>query len=276
MLRRSTRRSLFWMVVICYIITAFFLVSFASGYRLKLSPLTVARTGNIQLSFDPSDAELQLDAVVQTKRSPVSIRSVFPGVHTVRITREGFMPFEKIIRVDPLITTFVETISLVRAARVGAHEAPLPAPIISAESVTLHGMTAVRSSLTGRVNFFENDKIKFSLPGTHVLAHTFNKTSVILVHTPFELWSVPTQTKTPILLARFSSPIRAVVAVPKRGLLLVVQSERIRALQLGDPTSDPLLIVSGTDIRDVSVTDEGVLVFTDVINGTRLAQERAL
>lgn len=254
MLRRSTRRLVFWVVVCCYAVTAILVIGYARGYRVRLSPFAIARTGSVHVSATNRDVTVALDDAIRATRVPALITSVFPGTHRVRLSRVGSLPFEKNIRVEPLTTTFVNHIAL------------LPdAPVVEINTST----PRVESPRDVGVSFLYRGK------QSRRMQHEFDDVRVALIYSPFELWRVDEKNGQTSLLARMSNPIRQIVPVPDSGLLLVVQSNNIFALQLGDRDPEPFTLITGTDIRDATVFEKA-LFFTDIKNSERRTFQRTI
>lgn len=117
MLRQKTRRIVFWSALLAYPIAAILLLSYANGYRAHLNPFMIARTGNILATFEPTDAEIQLDGQSLGLVSPARVRAVFPGQHEITIKAPGYLEYKRRLTIDPLETTFVSDIWLVADAK---------------------------------------------------------------------------------------------------------------------------------------------------------------
>ncbi len=112
MLRLKTRRFVFWLMVVCYFVTATAILLFANGYRLRFAPLRFAQTGNILATFTPTNANVYVDEVLITNSSPARIRALFPGSHHIEISKDGFISYKRDIHIEPRTTAFVNDIYL--------------------------------------------------------------------------------------------------------------------------------------------------------------------
>ncbi len=113
------------------------------------------------------------------------------------------------------------------------------------------------------------DSIAFSVPGTHLLDHSWNNINAISVHlvfTPFELWEVNPNSGAATLLSRLSKPIITVLPVPQTAVALAVLPDEIIAYQLADTLNVPISIAhapEGAEIVSASLnTAGGVITYT--------------
>lgn len=117
LLRHRTRKIVFRMFALLYLIAALWLILFAHGYRLQFSPLRLSATGSIFATFIPDSAVLLIEDSAQQSSSPARVRTLFPGLHAVRISADGYTPYERTVRVAPHETTFITDIFLIRDAK---------------------------------------------------------------------------------------------------------------------------------------------------------------
>lgn len=129
LLRHRTRKIVFRGLAVLYFFVATWLLLFANGYRFQLNPFVISRTGNILATFEPTDARIHLDDSSESLVSPARIRSIFPGVHKISIRSEGYLPYERTIRVEPKKTSFISNIYLIKSAAPKLTEAKIaPSP----------------------------------------------------------------------------------------------------------------------------------------------------
>jgi hypothetical protein len=82
-------------------------VFFAKGYRVSPSTGTIAGTGIMSVKSVPDQASVYLDSHL-TAVTDGPINSLQPGEYTVRIVKEGYIPWEKKITVREGLVTQVE------------------------------------------------------------------------------------------------------------------------------------------------------------------------
>jgi len=114
LLRHRTRKIVFRGLAVLYFFVATWLLLFANGYRFQTKPFVISRTGNILATFEPTDARIHLDDSADSYVSPARIRSIFPGIHKISIRSEGYLPYERSIRVEPKKTSFISNIYLIK------------------------------------------------------------------------------------------------------------------------------------------------------------------
>lgn len=82
-------------------------VFFAKGYRVSPSTGTIAGTGIISVKSTPDQASVYLDNHL-TSVTDGPINSLQPGEYTVRIVKEGYIPWEKKVAVSEGLVSQVE------------------------------------------------------------------------------------------------------------------------------------------------------------------------
>lgn len=93
------RSPLITFVTVCTILlTAAAVIAYGRGYRLDLNKTSLKPTGLIAATSDPTGAEISVDGKLRTATN--NSFAIDPGFYTVRISREGYIPWEKKIRVQ--------------------------------------------------------------------------------------------------------------------------------------------------------------------------------
>lgn len=98
----------------------FFIVSpllllYASGYRYDFKRGTLLRTGNIFIeATDVKDATVYIDNKPYSEllNKKLFLKNLTPGDYTIRIEKEGYTTWEKKLRVDGTLTTFLKDVVL--------------------------------------------------------------------------------------------------------------------------------------------------------------------
>jgi hypothetical protein len=102
------KRFLFTLLTLLVIISiAGLAVFFAKGYRVSPSTGTIAGTGIISVKSIPDQASVYLDGHL-TSVTDGPINSLQPGEYSVKIAKEGYIPWEKKITVSEGLVTQVE------------------------------------------------------------------------------------------------------------------------------------------------------------------------
>ncbi|MBI4276538.1 hypothetical protein HY629_01725, partial [Candidatus Uhrbacteria bacterium] len=111
------RRRLIFILFLAFFLTiAPLLILYASGYRFDWTHRTIYKTGLLIVEYTPRDASFSLDGVVMDTHSPMRLSGLAPRSYLLRITKDGYIPWEKRLWVPEYITTFVRHVSLFRAA----------------------------------------------------------------------------------------------------------------------------------------------------------------
>ena len=256
--------------MILYWCTASAVLLFGSGYRLRISPFRISRTGNILATYTPKNAAVFLDNVLVGTSSPARIRSVFPGSHTIRITHPGYLDYERAIRVEQKETAFLTTLFLIRDA------APelLSQDSLFKELTTSTTFTPSIIDTTGSLIVLKHENKKeiefrttdapnitaFILQGESIVTHTFNSNTYFLVYSPFELWVVDSKNKSARIISRVSKPILDVIALPESPLAFVLFQDELIAYELTDVSGIPQTIIHSATIKKIAPSTDGTAI----------------
>ncbi len=86
-------------VTVCSILVAAILViAYGRGYRLDINKSGIKPTGLISATSDPVGAEIYVDNKLNSATN--NSFAIDPGFYTVRMTREGYIPWEKKLRIQ--------------------------------------------------------------------------------------------------------------------------------------------------------------------------------
>ena len=93
------RSTLLSFVTVCAILgVAIAVIAYGRGYRLDLQKNSLKPTGLVSATSDPTGAQVLVDGTLKTATN--NSFSIDPGYYTIRITKEGYIPWEKKIRVQ--------------------------------------------------------------------------------------------------------------------------------------------------------------------------------
>lgn len=153
LLRYRTRKIVFRSLFVLYFFVAAWLLLFANGYRVKPNPFTISRTGNILATYEPKKAVVAIDGFTAGDTSPARVRSLFPGVHDISITADGYIPYQRAVRIEPHKTSFVSNIFLLRDAQPELTQHIAVAPTVMPEqpitTIADHAVTIVNDTVSG-------------------------------------------------------------------------------------------------------------------------------
>lgn len=87
------------LVTVCSILIATAIViAFGRGYRLDITRTSLKPTGLVSATSDPVGAQVFVDGTLKTATN--NSFNIEPGVYTVRIHKEGYLPWQKDIRIQ--------------------------------------------------------------------------------------------------------------------------------------------------------------------------------
>ncbi len=96
---RKTRSLLITIVTICAILGASgVIIAYGRGYRLDLKKTALTPTGLISATSDPVGAQVYVNDELKTATN--NSFNLEPGWYTVKIAKEGFIPWEKTLRIQ--------------------------------------------------------------------------------------------------------------------------------------------------------------------------------
>lgn len=112
---RNARRIIFIAFAIFFSATSAAVLLFAAGYRYNFAKRKLEKTGLIRVDSVPHDATILLNGKRTLNRTPARLTWLLPGEYTVRLEREGYLPWEKRLQVQSGAVTFTEEIKLFRS-----------------------------------------------------------------------------------------------------------------------------------------------------------------
>src|SRR5436190_24364001 len=102
----SRRQRLLWLInwlflVVSFVIIGFLLVTQATGYRYNPHNHRLQKTGMFIITTQPRDSQLTVDNQRYNLASQRRIANILPGTYRIKITKTGYLPWEKIVTVRP-------------------------------------------------------------------------------------------------------------------------------------------------------------------------------
>lgn len=100
------RSFLITFVTVCAILAAAVaVIAYGRGYRLDVNRTSLKPTGLISATSDPTGAQVSVDGALKTATN--NSFAIDPGFYTVRISREGYITWEKKVRVQGEVVSAV-------------------------------------------------------------------------------------------------------------------------------------------------------------------------
>jgi len=110
------RHSITALFLIGFVVTAPIVVLVTKGYRYNWHKGRLEKTGIIKIDSVPSGARIYLNGDAQPKATPASLFRLLPEDYEVGLSKTGYLPWTKTLRVKSGETTFVEDIILLKDA----------------------------------------------------------------------------------------------------------------------------------------------------------------
>ncbi len=114
-----TQRRLFFIVlVVVFIITTPLVILYSSGYQIDWKTLSLQKTGGIYINTYPKGVSISVDGVLKEITSTLFlsqgkiISGLIPGLHTVTVEKNGFIPWQKAFEVKPNLVSEARNIFL--------------------------------------------------------------------------------------------------------------------------------------------------------------------
>ncbi|MEK7139495.1 MAG: hypothetical protein AAB817_02240 [Patescibacteria group bacterium] len=111
MLSLKSRRIIYGLFIVVFVIVAPLLVLYSAGWRYNWTKHTVVKIGSLSVKPFPRDAKVFLDDVEQlaTRTDGIlRINNLFPGQYTVKLVRDGYSSWSKPLTVWSSTNTFVD------------------------------------------------------------------------------------------------------------------------------------------------------------------------
>lgn len=115
-LNKPIRRAFMLFLIVVFFISAPLLLAYTSGYRYDFAIREVRQTGVISIDVEPTDVTVELNGIVIQKKMPLRLSNRAPGTYHLRITKDGYQPWEKDITVSSKQTTYIRGVTLFRQA----------------------------------------------------------------------------------------------------------------------------------------------------------------
>jgi hypothetical protein len=167
-MNKTARRAVFFLFLGLFLLAAPAVVLYTAGYRFNLQRMTLVKTGILAVSSEPKGATIFLDNNETRQKTNAVLKNIMPGEHTVRLSKDGYFPWEKKLTVEESETTFVQKTSLFLADEMVVWEAgeDYPAFALSNSGETIAFAAAQGSWVeiwTRRLSSGE-EKLMFRLP----------------------------------------------------------------------------------------------------------------
>lgn len=114
-MKRYWRQILLFFFTVAFFVTVPLVLLENAGYRYNAKRGRVEMTGIIEARSIPRGATVIIDGVAQEKTTPAVFRRLLPEEYRVQIVKDGYLPWEKRLRVESGKTAFTAEVQLLRA-----------------------------------------------------------------------------------------------------------------------------------------------------------------
>lgn len=99
-------------LTLMFLITAPIVVLYTSGYRYNFSKNKIEKTGILVIASEPKGAQVFINGKNVEDGTPARIKNMMPGDYAVKVEKDGFYSWEKVLTIRSKLTTFAEDIAL--------------------------------------------------------------------------------------------------------------------------------------------------------------------
>lgn len=108
----NIRRAIALVFIIAFFITAPLLIFYTAGFRYNYKKAQVQRTGTLIVKTTPQNAQVYLNSKLLATTTPVRENNVLPDKYEIKISKQGYYPWQKKLDFRPQETTFIEDVLL--------------------------------------------------------------------------------------------------------------------------------------------------------------------
>lgn len=107
------RRIVYLIFVSAFFIAAPLIIMYTQGYRYNFSKSRVQKTGILIISSLPKKADIYLNGkLLKNQQTPARIEKLLPADYEIKLTKEGYHPWQKKLPVNENSTAFAEDVIL--------------------------------------------------------------------------------------------------------------------------------------------------------------------
>jgi len=134
---KKRRTLLFFACLFSFLVIAPTIVLYSQGYRLDLKNRTVTKTGAFYVKVSPKSCDVLINGKLKTKTDfffgSDLIENLVPGAYLMEIKKEGYIPWQKTLKIKAMMTTEAKNVILFPQnlnfqTKTGSVEKIFPAP----------------------------------------------------------------------------------------------------------------------------------------------------
>ncbi len=82
-----------------FVLVAAWAVMYATGYRVDFQDWSIHKTGVLAITTKPNGADVYINDKKYARKTPITLRNMLPGDYAIKISLEGYRPFNKTIKI---------------------------------------------------------------------------------------------------------------------------------------------------------------------------------
>ncbi|MFH1564750.1 MAG: PEGA domain-containing protein [bacterium] len=106
------RRILYITFIIVFLAMAPLLLMYTNGYRYDFKKGVVIKTGILILESNPQKVNVYINNELKYTKTPIDRASLLPGLYEIKITKNGYYPWTKKLKIESNLTTFAQDVIL--------------------------------------------------------------------------------------------------------------------------------------------------------------------
>jgi len=108
----KTRRIVYIIFILIFIFSAPAIIFYALGYKYNWSKKTLEKTGVFFIKSYPKNSDIYINDKEFKDKTPTLVNRLLPNFYKIKVTKDGYLDWQKNLPINPQITTFIEDISL--------------------------------------------------------------------------------------------------------------------------------------------------------------------
>lgn len=117
-MQKNTRLAILLICIVLFFTITPWLVLYSLGYQIDFKNQKIMATGGVYVRADPSGFDVLVDSTTSQKSgffsNSVFIQNLLPQIHSVMVHKDGYIDYQKNIKVDENEVTKIENITLLK------------------------------------------------------------------------------------------------------------------------------------------------------------------
>lgn len=241
---------IWFLVTVSFVVSAFFLILFASGLRLNFKAKTIQRTGLITVNSEPKGAYLFVNNKFKGK-TPVKLTYLYPRTYNLKIKMVGYKDWERSVSLKPGEYVNLKAILFLENPQI---------EVIDKEK-WFKEVGNLKSS-TEKKSYEALEKEIKNCPNQDVVEVDINYSKkVALLRSEYEIWLCnfkDVDKPESKIIARFSKPIKKMVFYPDFEHLLYIMDNKLNVMEISATNNIELFSLEDPDFF---ITPSGKEIF---------------